>query len=584
MAKTKQRTALVCLFLTFLGMNATMTIHRWLGGDGWWFILTPAVETLVLAGILLAIPRLSRRKTGRVLTLAGFVYGLLVIHSTAEYLVQLIYGRPFLPQADIPMIRGVLLLLFGQIGSLAAIMTPFTVLIILSIFGAMGTGILYLGLRTVRNLDTKIPLIILAIPLILLFLVIRPPTILTLTMASSIAQGRPVQFEDVLLGSPGFTGNPGITGTGGMPGSAPPQDGAPPDPDKATHDTHDTPQYTFPGILDRDIYVFVIEAYGYAAHSREDLYTQLEPDFQRLTAALTYAGNGVVSNYLLSPVAGGFSWLAEATFLTGQWINTQPVFLQLYDSPVSTLTGFLYDGGYYTFSVKPGTVHGSWPEGWELFRFKESMVAYDGDFQFRGPWFSYVPITDQFAIHAAHQRLEQLRAPGEEAQDRPVFTYYQLVSSHTPFNRIPPYLENWDDLGDGSIYHELSDQILTFNNTWTGGSQLDEGFVASLSYVFTVISEYIDHFMDHDNHPIIIIFGDHQPQRPIREQNAHLSVPIHIASRDPAILQHFRNAGYADGLKGDQPPPHPRMTEFFPLFVQIATSTQNPFGTSADFY
>jgi hypothetical protein len=571
----------VFVFLAYLIINSSLTVHRWLLGEGWWFAIVPSLETIILVFGLYGISRLQG--TSKKLGLIGLaiVYGSLLIFVLAEYIVQLIYARPFVPQADIPMIRGVLLLLFGQIGSLADVLTPLVQGGILILVWSLCYGLFLVG----EKIFSLVPgswkgTGILSAGALLVFILIQPATILTQRVVQSFLLGRPVEFEDVLTGNR-VRGSLSqvLSSDQQLESDADLAHGL--DPTKENVDSQ--PNFVFPGILDRDIYVFVIEAYGYAAHSRDDLFSQLEPDFLRFQDVLSRAGYGMVSNYLLAPVAGGFSWLAEATFLTGQWINSQPVFLQLYDQPVSTLPGFLYHGGYYTFTVKPGTVHGSWPEGWDLFRFREAMVAYDGDFNFRGPWFSYVPITDQFAIHAAHQRIQELRSPGGAAEFRPLLAYYQLVSSHTPFNRIPPYIENWDDLGDGSIYHQLADQILTFDNTWTGGSQLDEGFVASISYVFTVISEYIDRFLDHERNPIIIVFGDHQPQRPIREQYAHLSVPIHIASRDPEILQQFTRFGFTPGFRGNQPPPHIPMSDFFPLFVDVALNPMDMVTNQLEF-
>jgi hypothetical protein len=151
-----------------------------------------------------------------------------------------------------------------------------------------------------------------------------------------------------------------------------------------------------------------------------------------------------------------------------------------------------------------------------------------------------------------------------------VLAYYQLVSSHTPFNKIPPFINNWEELGNGEIYNRLLDQVQRFDNTWTGGSELDEGYVAAISYVYQVLTDYIDRIMDHSRRPILIIYGDHQPQRPIRSSASIFSVPVHVASRDPEVLDLFAAHGFEAGLRSRQPLPHQRMDRFFPMFAQIA--------------
>jgi hypothetical protein len=328
--------------------------------------------------------------------------------------------------------------------------------------------------------------------------------------------------------------------------------------------------YAFPGIRDRDIYIFAVEAYGYATVTQPEIARRLAPDLADLAAVLDRHGYSVAGSYLRSPVAGGFSWLAEATFLTGQWINAQPAFEELYDANAPTLTGVLQQGGYHTFTVRPGTVHGSWPEGWDLYRFEQALVAHDGDFAYRGPAFSYVAITDQYAIWSGHRHIVEAVSPGGAAADRPLLAYYQLVSSHTPFNRIPPVIESWDALGDGTVYRERAAETLLFDNTWSGGTEMIEGYSAAISYVLRSITKYVDELMFHERDPIIVIFGDHQAQRPIRENDAHLSVPIHIASRDPEILAPFLERGFEPGLISGEAPPHRDMSDFFPLFMEIA--------------
>jgi hypothetical protein len=334
-------------------------------------------------------------------------------------------------------------------------------------------------------------------------------------------------------------------------------------------------RYVFPGLLDRDIYIFAVEAYGYAAFDTPEISRQLEPYRSRLEAALEEKGYGVRSSFLRSPVAGGYSWLAEATFLTGQWIDSQERFKQLYGANLPSLPGMFYEGGYYTLTLRPGTVHAPWPEGWELYRFQESLVAHDGDFDYVGPWLSYVAVTDQYAIWTGHNRIRELTRPGGEAAEKPIMAYYQLVSSHTPYNSIPPIIEDWNELGNGDIYNQRAAEIRYFDNTWTGGSQLEEGYVAAISYVYEVLTDYVERVLDAGRNPILIVFGDHQPQRPIRSPQPIFSVPVHVASRDPEVLDHFAARGYEPGMRSSQPPPHPDMSSFFPTLSEIARTPRS---------
>jgi hypothetical protein len=78
--------------------------------------------------------------------------------------------------------------------------------------------------------------------------------------------------------------------------------------------------------------------------------------------------------------------------------------------------------------------------------------------------------------------------------------------------------------------------------------------------------------MDHSRNPIIVILGDHQPQRPIRAPENHKSVPIHVASRDPEVVAGFMRNGYEPGTVSGVEPPHMHMKDFFPFFVELAAT------------
>jgi len=599
---TVTRLPFILLGLVALVVNGALSSYLLLAGAGLWRALIPLPETIaVIAGIALSGRRRWLRRA------IGVILGLLVAYSVTEGIFQFIYARSFLPRADIQMISGLLYLLFGEIGDLAFALRPLVFGGIVLLFGIFGVAMATIVHRivSVTTIDPRKVGTVVAIAVLIYTAAgstLGYPRSLFRMAATAWFDDGTVVFEDYReLDVPGgeeryrtavagiAAGEPEIrrSGDGGLaPDGAEPGGEALPDSRvsadmERTDAVHGGP-YRFPGIKDRDIYLFAVEAYGYATFSREDLAGMVAPARDRFVEALEEKGYGIRSAYLLSPVAGGFSWLAEATLLTGQWINSQNAFLQLYDAELPTLSGTLHDGGYYTLTFKPGTVHGPWPEGWDIFRFEESFVAYDGDFNYTGPWFSYVAITDQFTLWTAHNRIRELIAPGGAAAERPLLAYYQLVSSHTPFNKIPPFIEPWDSLGDGGIYNARADEIRYFDNDWGGGTEMDEGYSTAISYVFESLASYVEEYLDESREPVIIVFGDHQAQRPIREQTAHLSVPIHVASTDPGILARFEAEGFRPGIDGGQPPPHPRMSTFFPTFLRILGNGAAATATTSD--
>jgi hypothetical protein len=532
-------------------------------------------ETIGIVALLAMVGRVRSprvRRVGMILLAAatGYLIGFAVVEAAIHY----IYARPFVPASDIPMVRSLIQLTLGPTG-VANALTPIIIVLLFMMFfavGALWTGGALFLLRRVPRPERALMTVI----VVLVAGWIGTGPALAGSRGTADSPSRPLAVEAVAAwfrdGSLHLREIPYVddvepagaiaAGDEGGPATGTPVAAA----DPGTPD----PASTFPGIRDRDLYIFAVEAYGYATVTQDEIARRLAPDLAELSAVLDRHGYTVAGSYLRSPVAGGFSWLAEATFLTGQWINAQPAFEELYGAGAPTLTGVLQKGGYHTFTVRPGTVHGSWPEGWDLYRFEHALVAHDGDFGYRGPVFSYVAITDQYAIWSAHAYIAGALSPEGIAADRPLLAYYQLVSSHTPFNRIPPVIESWDALGDGTVYRERSAETLLFDNTWSGGTEMIEGYSAAISYVLRSITKYIDELMIHERDPIIVIFGDHQAQRPIRENDAHLSVPIHIAARDREVIESFLERGFEEGLISSEAPPHRDMSDFFPLFVEIA--------------
>ena len=578
-------------------LNILLSAYVWVPRGAFMYAFVPLVESLGLLWILLAGRRLTAsRRLRRIGTGAlGGALGILGVFAVAEAFFRYYYARSFMPNGDIGMVRGALLLFFGDIGRTADILTPITIIVIVLAAGALGAGALFGIARATHALSN--PLTGLAVVTLIAAAVTvttgLPDSLTKMSVASWFGEGELelVQIDEFSSTAAGGMAEPRGAETGFSPPDATASTVSPRDSSRFDTSSSDAPasetsnssaaeggaSFTFPGLLDRDIYMFAVEAYGYAAFHRPELASRIRPYRESLADALQGKGYAVRTAFFESPVAGGYSWLAEASLLTGQWIDSQENFKKLYNANLPSFSGMLQRGGYYTLTLRPGTVHGSWPEGWDLYRFEEALIAHDGDFNYEGPWFSYVPITDQYALWTGEQRVRELVAPGGVAAENPLLAYYQLVSSHTPYNKIPPVIQDWSALGNGEIYHQRSDEIRTFDNSWTGGSELQEGYVAAIGYVLTVLRDYVANIMQDDRDPIIVIFGDHQPQRPIRSPQAALSVPIHVASRDPEVLAGFEEHGFERGMESTAPPPHPKMSSFSPMMAEIA---QTPRGVA----
>ncbi len=313
----------------------------------------------------------------------------------------------------------------------------------------------------------------------------------------------------------------------------------------------------FSRLGNRNVLMFIVESYGFTTYSKPAHFKPLQKTFKEVEDQLTSSGYYIFSSFITSPVIGGLSWLADATLLTGIKIDSQQKYDALLRSETRSLPSILKRAGYYTLIAAPGTVHGDWEEGRLFYSFQESRLGWD--YGYKGPMFSFVPVPDQYAIYFIQNKILK------EDRDRPYFVLYTLVSSHGPFNKIPAYIEDWEKLNDGSIYY--NSHILYFDNDWISGKQYDEGYVAAIRYVLTVLSGYLTGFIEDDT--LIIVVGDHQPKFPVTVRGAPFSVPIHFISRDKSLLEPLTRHGYTRGLIPDKNLTHRGMETFLNTFLEL---------------
>ncbi len=305
----------------------------------------------------------------------------------------------------------------------------------------------------------------------------------------------------------------------------------------------------------RDVFLFVAESYGYTLYSEPEHFALAEPFLRRIESRLTAAGYHLVSNFLDSPAFGGNSWLADSTLDAGVRIADQTAYEELLASQLKPMAAWFNDEGYLTVNSMPGTTM-SWPQG-DFYRFQRKY--YFRDFGYKGPSLKWAPMTDQFAIGVVHQR-EVAQAKG------PLFVQFVMVSGHYPFALIPRLFEDWSALGDGSLYaREGSVRRLPIPpGAATAGAP---GYAAAMEYQLEVVSEYAVRFLA-SRHALIVMVGDHQPYSGISGQGKTHSVPIHVWSREPWLLEPFLRRGYTRGLVPRQSPPHAGLESFWPALLE----------------
>lgn len=314
------------------------------------------------------------------------------------------------------------------------------------------------------------------------------------------------------------------------------------------------PPYTSPlaDLHQANVYLFIVESYGQTLFADPRHASRFLPVMAHIESDLAGSGYHVCSQFINSPTFGGGSWLAFGTLETGVWAPDQLRYNFVLNSDVRPLADYFNRAGYRTVSVMPGTTM-PWPEG-RFFGY--SNAYYSKDLQYQGPAYSWSPMPDQFVLARIHTQEVAHRPEG-------LFVRYVLTSTHAPFNRQPPYIENWDRLGRGEVYGRLAP--ITFAVNWPDLSHATEAYLAAMTYEWTVLKEYLTAFVNHN--ALVIVVGDHQPNAQVTGPDQPSWVPIHVISRDTDLIEPFRRMGYTTGLVPRRPPPYPGMDDFLSAFL-----------------
>jgi len=296
------------------------------------------------------------------------------------------------------------------------------------------------------------------------------------------------------------------------------------------------------------VFLIVVESYGMSAFSDPRHAETVLPAIRAAAAELRSAGFEMCSAYLTSPTFGGGSWLAHATLASGVRIDGQVAHDLLLTSDLVPLADYFNRSGYRTVRVMPGTLW-PWPEG-GFYRYGRSFIA--PDFGYRGPAFGFAPMPDQFVLDWVARRVIP-EAPG------PLFAEVILTGSHAAFDIQAPYVDDWDRVGDGSVFHTLPPVV--FPVGWSELSEASPAYSAAIAHEVALLKDFIRRFLDGTE--LVIIVGDHQPSSELIGDDQPWSVPVHVISGNPDFIREFTRRGYTPGLVPMQPLPHPGMETLF---------------------
>jgi len=479
------------------------------------FVSIP-LEGVLGVALLLILPAWARPPTA---TLFGVALGLFTIMKLLDTGFFAVLDRPFDPVLDWMLLDDAMRFLAGAIGPAAAI-GSFAIAVVL------GTALVIFMTRSVQHLahllvrhnvaasHTVVVLAGLWLTCALLGSQIVPGVPVAAEGSAVYLQHRHRPVGPALQDLQAVSADAGPDAFGNTPGEA-----------------------LLTALRGKDVVIAFVESYGRDAVEDPEFASQVGAVLDAGGRRLEAAGFASRSAFLTSPTAGGSSWLAHATLLSGLRIDNQQRYNDLASSHRMTLTGAFRRASWRTVGVMPGN-DSAWPESGSL----GYDQIYDAkDMGYEGPRFSWATMPDQYTL----SRFERTERRSRDRQ--PVMAEITLVSSHAPWEPIPRLID-WGAVGDGSVFDTMAaandppEAILTRNPT-----RVRADYRASIEYSLSSLISYVETYGDDDL--VLIFLGDHQPAPIVTGQGASRDVPITIVTRDGSVLNRIAPWGWQQGLK-----------------------------------
>lgn len=331
----------------------------------------------------------------------------------------------------------------------------------------------------------------------------------------------------------------------------------------------DFSRHSLAGLHRSDVLLLFAESYGACTLDDPQQARALAPAREQLLRQIEASGRGVVSARVVSPTFGGSSWLAHAALLAGVDTHDPGDYERLLASDRPSLVQHFRQQGWRTVNWMPG-LQKPWPEGgfWGFDRYADAAgIGYQGL-----PW-GHWRIPDQAAL-AQLQSQELADAP---SQRQPRFMVMATLASHMPFVPLPPLLPDLAHAADPAAYTaqqlEAAQRVPGTSRNYSG----TPAYLDSLRYTFQWLGGYLAKEAPQDL--VTVMLGDHQPWAVVSGSEASWEVPVHIISRDRALLDRLVSRGFVPGLA---PPPSQAPRPMHELTAVLLDAFDAPLAPSAE--
>ncbi|MFC6081449.1 sulfatase-like hydrolase/transferase [Sphaerisporangium aureirubrum] len=503
-------------------------------------LLTPGaflripVEGLLGAVLVLVLPGRARRVAA---VLAGVVLGLLAILKVFDMGFFTVLDRPFDPLHDWSFVDAAVEFLNGSVGHAGAIgAMAAAALLAVAVLAGMTFSALRLS-RVVARHGTAATGTAAVLGAAWVVCTLLGAQIVPGVPVAALASGRLLQIPASLRDQKNFAA------------------------ELAVDPFRDAPaDKLLTALRGKDVVLAFVESYGRSAVADPRYAPKVGAVLSEGTRRLSAAGFSSRSAFLTSPTAGGGSWLAHSTLLSGLWVDNQQRYENLVKTGRLTLNRAFQRADWRTVGVMPGVTR-AWPEG-KFFGYDQVYSA--ENLGYRGPRFNWGTMPDQYTLNT-FQRTERTKKTRS-----PVMAEIPLVSSHAPWAPVPT-LADWSTVGDGSDFKATGDSP---DVVWRDPDRVRNEYRRSIEYSLNTLISYVETYGDDDL--VVIFLGDHQPAPIITGPNASRDVPITIIAHDPAVIHQITDWHWQPGMTPGPQAPVWKMNTFRDHFLTTFSPDLHP--------
>ncbi len=288
-----------------------------------------------------------------------------------------------------------------------------------------------------------------------------------------------------------------------------------------------------------NVYLIAIESYGSLMMNDPYFQPKFDSALQIYQQRLTQKGWQAASAMSKAPVSGGRSWLSFTSVMCGIKIDNHGAFKMMLSShpDYPNLMRFFKNQGYYNYRLHPVPNIGSEVpmDLYNQFYAFDRWIYYE-DIEYVGDYYRWLLIPDQYVFNYALEEVVQMEG------NEPFFFFFININSHYPWklDRQPLYAD-WRVMNKPGIVGTYDQNKIKTDN-W------DHYFLfyRSIEYQLDYLTDYIARL--DDGNSLFILFGDHQP--PVFKTES-FDTPVHIISKDTALIQSFMQYGLQPGLQID---------------------------------